>query len=494
MRAAYAHGQFCGAFCGYISLFGCEMTSTKMKEKSRERDVKRTDGLLGCRVENPTIQILSNHLNVEAEIFKVKNDIYSLNWAIFALLGADKENEYSLKESIKALENESEKIIRGEFDLTTELIVKFALGVRILQSKNLENSKITKAMKNLLEKSKDKNWFNSQETVSMLLFLLADENKFKLELNDACNWLHNKCTHFIKEKNYPNAIDSSFGLLFCKNIRLPSEEIIKILDTQSIERISKFLIYLYRNQETEYLEDVVSLLENKLNNKFADWIFPNLEMSLFEGINLANTNLPKEDIKAIMDNFHKNKVEWAKFIDVSENGLLLKKISKIGKMPAFNVKEDALSLLALLEADRKKVYQLNEEEYKSMSKAIRERKEGYTGIKESNFNYLFYFSLILMAASFILALAFYALNGLQSIMSLYQIEFSLSPKNIAVLLKSGSSAILLAIFALFVVFYYRIFHRLLLEGEITSKKELILLFPGIKEVYSMIKGGKTNDD
>jgi hypothetical protein len=129
-----------------------------------------------------------------------------------------------------------------------------------------------------------------------------------------------------------------------------------------------------------------------------------------------------------------------------------------------------------------------------MSKAIRERKEGYTGIKESNFNYLFYFSLILMAASFILALAFYALNGLQSIMSLYQIEFSLSPKNIAVLLKSGSSAILLVSFALFVVFYYRIFHRLLLEGEITSKKELILLFPGIKEVYSMIKGGKPNDD
>jgi len=265
------------------------------------------------------------------------------------------------------------------------------------------------------------------------------------------------------------------------------------VDTQSIERISKFLIYLCRNQENEYLEDVVSLLENRLNNKFSNWISPNLEMSLFEGINLANTNLPKEDIKAIVDNFHKNKVEWAKFIDVSENGLLLKNIREIAKMPAFNVKEDALSLLALLEADRKKVYQLNEEEYKSMSKAIRERKEGYTGIKESNFKYLFYFSLTLMAMSFILALAFYALNGFQSIMSLSQIEFSLSPKNIGILLKSGSSAILLVIFALFVVFYYRIFHRLLIEGKITSKKELILLFPGIKEVYSKIKGGNTND-
>lgn len=449
---------------------------------------------LGCKVENPIIQILVKHLAVEAEIFKAKNDIYSLNWAILALIDVDKEKDSVLEESIRALEKESEKIIGEVFDLTTELIIKFALGVRILKSKNRGNSLITKAMKILLKKSKDKNWFNSQETVSMLLFLLTGENEFKSELNEACNWLHNKYNHFIGGKNYPNAIDSSFGLSFCRNVGLPSEEIIKIVDTQSIERISKFLIYLCRNQENEYLEDVVSLLENRLNNKFSNWIFPNLEMSLFEGINLANTNLPKEDIKAIIDNFHKNKVEWAKFIDVSENGLLLKNISEIGKMPAFNVKEDALSLLALLEADRKKVYQLNEEEYKSMSKAIRERKEGYTGIKESNFNYLFYFSLILMAASFILALAFYALNGLQSIMSLYQIEFSLSPKNIAVLLKSGSSAILLVSFALFVVFYYRIFHRLLVEGEITSKKELILLFPGIKEVYSMIKGGKPNDD
>nr|CBH37429.1 hypothetical membrane protein [uncultured archaeon] len=449
---------------------------------------------LGCKVENPIIQILVKHLAVEAEIFKAKNDIYSLNWAILALIGVDKEKDSILEESIKALEKESEKILGEVFDLTTELIIKFALGVRILKSENRDNSLITKAMKNLLERSKDKNWFNSQETVSMLLFLLNDENEFKLELNDACNWLHKKYNHFIEEKNYQNAIDSSFGLSFCRNVGLPSEEIIKIVDTQSIERISKFLIYLCRNQENEYLEDVVSLLENRLNNKFSDWIFPNLEMSLFEGINLAKTNLPKEDIKAIMDNFHKNKVEWVKFIDVSENGLLLKNIREIPKMPTFNVKEDTLSLLALLEADRKKVYQLNEEEYKSMSKAIRERKEGYTGIKECNLKNLFYFSLTLMAASFILALAFYALNGFQSIMSLYQIEFSLSPKNIVILLKSGSSAILMVIFALFVVFYYRIFHRLLVEGEITSKKELILLFPGIKEVYSMIKGGKPNDD
>lgn len=93
---------------------------------------------LGCKVENPIIQILVKHLAVDAEIFKAKNDIYSLNWAILALIDVDKEKDSVLEESIRALEKESEKIIGEVFDLTTELIIKFALGVRILKSKIAE--------------------------------------------------------------------------------------------------------------------------------------------------------------------------------------------------------------------------------------------------------------------------------------------------------------------------------------------------------------------
>ena len=118
-----------------------------MKEKSREKDVKMSKGLLGYKVENPTIQILSNHLNVEAEIFKAKNDIYSLNWAIFALIGGDKEREKIIERSIKALKKESENIIREDFDLTTELVVKFALGVRILKYKEKISNDVNEFVK-----------------------------------------------------------------------------------------------------------------------------------------------------------------------------------------------------------------------------------------------------------------------------------------------------------------------------------------------------------
>jgi len=42
------------------------------------------------------------------------------------------------------------------------------------------------------------------------------------------------------------------------------------------------------------------------------------------------------------------------------------------------------------------------------------------------------------------------------------------------------------------VFYYRIGDYLISNGEIT-KKELILLFPGVGAIYSWIRGEKNED-
>ena len=236
------------------------------------------------------------------------------------------------------------------------------------------------------------------------------------------------------------------------------------------------------------MRDVIPLLERKLNDKFEDWVFPNLEMCLFEGISLINSDIKKEDVQVILDNLRENNEEWANSVNIGDTGLTLRNIGGITKIPFLNVKEDVLSLLILLEAGRKTIYQLNEKEYELTNKAIRGHKDGYTGIKENNFECFFYFSLALITISFIFA--FYALKGFQSIMELSQLELSWSLKNIAILLKSSGSTILLVIFVLFIVFYYRIFYRLRLEGEIKSKKELLLLFPIIKELHSLIKGDR----
>ena len=439
---------------------------------------------LGCKVENHIIRILLKHLSVEAEIFKAKNDVYSLNWAIFALINANKEVEDLVENSISILEKEAEKIAKDEFSLTTELVIKFALGERILKSKNRKNPKITKAMKILLEKSKDKNWFNSQETVSMLLFLLSESKMFSSELNSAYEWLYTKYNHFVGNKNYLKIIDSSLGLLsYNKEVEVPFEEIIKNLELQSIERISKFLMCLAKSEKEGYFKDVIPLLERKLNDKFGDWIFPNLEMSLFEGINLSNSNLSREDMSAIIENLRENDEEWTKFIDVDKNGLLLKNIDEIEKIPAFNVKEDALSLLALLGAGRRNVYQLNEDEHKLVAEVLKEHKEGYTGIKKSHINNFFYSSLFLMA--FLLILSGYFLGILPNVM----FELLKAP-SIYSLVKTSSYW---AVFALLLIFYYRIGSNLISKGEV-SRKELILLFPFVKTLYSKIKGEEQNEE
>lgn len=311
---------------------------------------------IGYKANNPIFQILLKHLSIEAEIFKVKNDIYSLSWILFALMETNKEKKSIVKFIISSLEAESKKIIEGDFDLTTELLIKFALGERILKFKDKKNHKITKAMKILLEESKNKKWLNSQETTSMLLFLLSKDDRFNSELNAAYKWLYSKYNQFIDAKNYANVIDSSLGLISHKNeqIKFPFKEVIRELKHQSIERISKFLIYLIYSGKKEYLTDTISLLEHKINDKFEKWIFPNLEMALFEGISLANSNLSKNDIKTILMNLQKDNEEWAKSISISDNGLTLTDIKEIKRIPAFNVKEDALSLLALSASERER--------------------------------------------------------------------------------------------------------------------------------------------
>jgi len=440
---------------------------------------------LGCKVENPIIQILIKHLKIEAKIFEAKKDIYSLNWALLALTNVGEENDKTIKSSITSLEDEANKIINGkEFDLTAELSIKFALGTKILALKKKKNSLIVESMKIILKKLEEKKWFKSQETTSMILFLLSDDNRFSLELDTAYKWLYAEHNQFVENKNYQNMIDSSLALLSYNKdqIKVPFKEMIGELEQQSIERISKFLICVTDNGKKEYLREVIPLLEHKINNKFENWIFPNIEMSLFEGINLANANLPEEEIKVIMDNFRKNHVGWTKFIDVTENGLLLKNVCGIRKIPAFNVKEDALSLMSLLKAGRKTVYQLNEKEHELATESIREHKEGYVGIKKKQINCLFYFSLFLMASIFLFST--YSIGILPNLI----FELLKAPSIYSLVKVSGYWVI----FGLLMIYFYRIGNNLISKGEI-NKKELILLFPVVKETYSWIKGDKNDD-
>ena len=438
--------------------------------------MERIEKSIGHKVRNPIVQTLSKHLRVEAEIFKARSDFYSSNWAILALVNASEETDI-LESNIGELEKEAKEITRGEYTITTELVIKFALCERILKLKGRKNKHITKSMKILLEKSKDRNWFNSQETASMLLFLLNDCG-FSSELDEVHKWLRSKNEQFIQNRNYPNVIDSSLGLLSYKNeIELRFEELAQNIEHQSIERISKVLIIIMRSGRNEYLNNLITILEEKLKDKFKNWIFPDLEMTLFEGISLINSNIPKQEIDRILGNLRSNNIEWANLIDITENGILLKNVDLI-EFPYLNSKEDALSMLALLEVERDTVYQLNKEEFELANNAIREHKEGYTGIKKIQLQYLFYSSLILIFLFFVMST--YSLDILPDLIELIE-----KPS----LYSLGKTLGYYAIFVILAIYYYRIGVKIIHNSEI-GKTDLILLFPGIGSLYSWI-GGRT---
>jgi len=436
--------------------------------------MERIETSIGHRVRNPIVQTLSKHLRVETEIFKAKNDFYSSNWGILALVNANEEIDI-LESSIDELEKEAKEIIKEEYTITTELVIKFALCEKILKLKGRKNQYMTKSIKILLERSRDRNWLNSQETVSMLLFLLNDCG-FSSELDEAYKWLRNKNEQFIQSRNYPNAIDSSLGLLSYKNeIELQFEELVRNIEHQSIERTSKLLMIVMKSGKNEYQNNLITILENKLKNKFKNWIFPDLEMTLFEGVSLMKSNIPKQEIDGILDNLRKDSIEWANSIDITENGILLKNVD-LREFPYLNSKEDALSMLALLEAERDTVYQLNKEEYELANNALREHKEGYTGIKKNQLQYLFDFSLILIFLFFLVST--YSLDILPD-----PIELIESP-SVYPLVKAFGYYSILVILA---IYYYRVGVKIIHHGEI-GKKDLVLLFPGIGFLYSWIGG------
>lgn len=434
---------------------------------------------LAHRAKNPIVKTLSKHLMVEAVIFRIKNDFYSSNWAMAALVDANVEIDIT-KNDINELEKEAKEIIDGKYNITSELVVKFALCERIMKLTKKRNQYITESMKTLLDKSRTMNWLNSQETTSMLLFLLEDCG-FDSELDEAYEWLLAKNRKFIHDRNYPNAVDSSLGLLSYKGkIELPFDEIVRNMMNESIERISKLLLCIVRSDNKEYLNDLIMILEDKLENKFKNWIFPSMETNLFEILCLVYSNIPKQNMCSILDNLRKDSKNWASFIDITNEGILLKKVDS-GNLSYFNPKEDALSLLALLKAKRDTIYQLSEEEYEMANTALREHRGGYTGIKKSQLQYLFVFSLCLISLFFIISI--YSLGILSDLNEL------LENPSFYFLVKKFRYYV---IFIILAVYYCRIGLRIIHCGEI-SRKDIILLLPFVDKFYSMI-GGSRNDE
>ncbi len=146
------------------------------------------------------------------------------------------------------------------------------------------------------------------------------------------------------------------------------------LAKHTIDRLAKALWFYSELGEQAPLharDELIRLLEDKIREKFHRWILPELELALFQGINLINSNLPREELMGILEDLRASNVGWASQVEPKGDRLVLAKLPSISNVPGFDAAEDALSYMALNAAGRSQVYQLNGEEYEMAAKSIR---------------------------------------------------------------------------------------------------------------------------
>jgi hypothetical protein len=151
----------------------------------------------GMQQRNPLLVSLIRHLEVQSEIYQANDDLHNLGWAILGLIHSNSkiENEL-LKGASKSL---TKKIGHS---LTSEVVIKFALWIRILKDRNKRLPRgMLRNLSYLFEELKNRNWMESTGTGSLLYFLLHDVDEFKEYTKTLSSWLDKKHKEYLNTRN-----------------------------------------------------------------------------------------------------------------------------------------------------------------------------------------------------------------------------------------------------------------------------------------------------
>lgn len=214
----------------------------------------------------------------------------------------------------------------------------------------------------------------------LILFFLSESsfNIPQMALN--IDKLKTEAIENLNNKNIPGAIDGFFGVqnIEDKDITTIVNSVKEDPNIIGREKISKLAIMLIRQKKPEH-EEIITILEDLIANDFEYWITPDIQFALIESEKLINSNLPSELINEILETLKKSGEEWTGTIDnIQERGVLVD-LTKFSRMPSFSPIEDALSLMALTEANRIMKYELTKAEFdffKYLGKVDNEKKIG----------------------------------------------------------------------------------------------------------------------
>jgi len=430
---------------------------------------------LGYRVQSPLYLVLSSHLLARSRIFLTQNDLYNLLWAVFPFAESSKKKELADRISSKL----KEAVSRPSSQITTESLLSFALGVKILRlNRGKEDATVSKHLEKLLDESQGKNWLNAPEAVSTLVFALGDVKEYQQWMDDAAEWLSSIWSKAIQSSasGSPLLIDLLLGLSTTKKKpdSVPFQLILEELPKHSIEKISKFVISLKTLEKDSEAKSAADILQSKLTTDFGQRFLPEIELSLAEGAHLAASGLSEPEIRQILLSLKKEGVGWAQALDVGEGKVCLRDINARGVTDMSPI-EESLSVMALKAAGLDRGYHLTESEHKIAIESVKivgktsefiaaSRRGLSTIVWLSALTIVFSFVAGAIDASQVLKLIASGVTLLQALLSLFTTNFSLP-------------GVLAVLYLVYIIFYLRVIFVFRSKGKILRWWEYI---PGIR--------------
>jgi DNA-binding Xre family transcriptional regulator len=362
-------------------------------------EVNERGDLHYSEMKNPIYQALENQLHLEFEWAYDDKNLYSISWIVL-----HKEQVTNAEVGkIKALtESDIKKLKEGKIEsfITTEFVLGLCFAAKVLHSKKCKvSTQLNNSLNLLLDEASKRNWLNSHEFASLIVYSLSGINSFSPKIREVTNWLRERYEYFVREQKYENAVDCLFGLTVGERgseLNMPVIlEVINRKDKLSDEAIAKLCILLHDYEDKRLAAKIVAELERRLEALFSCTLGPSLERGLREVTGLLNSSCPPETVEAILETKRKEGQSWARDVEAKDREIIIKRIPELGQLPKMDPKTHALALKALTLHDRSSIVKLDKEEFSKLKDAYQVAKENYVGIRRTEYQVI----LVLAAVS-----------------------------------------------------------------------------------------------
>jgi len=370
------------------------------------RDSSKSD-LAYVKIENPLYRSLENHVRLEMEWSASERNLYSYCWGALSLSKIEKEDVAHLEAMVK---NEVENFERtGDIRpfLRVDFISGLSLAIKILHDNKMKSSSsIENLVKNLLSECEKRNWLNSHEFVSSILFCLGDNKGFSVYAQKMKPWLQRKYDDFMKESSYESFIDCGFALSWfpqtISNIDSRFlDSCIANIAKFSDERLAKLVLFL---RNIKYQEKEIRLVESelyaRLEKEFRNQLGPSLEHGLRELLNLMHSGCPSKTVLSIVQALKEKGVEWAKDVSTDGSNIIIHRPPKPTYLPKIDPKTHSLALLSLKVSNRTIIYQFSEKEFQKALDAVKQTKPNYKAMRIRTVYGILLFTVILSFLTF----------------------------------------------------------------------------------------------